>query len=126
MKLSDHQYEFAKDVCKLFQYLIDKDIKFTLGEAWRHDIMQQYYYEVGMSKIKTKGYHGKRLAIDLNFFIDGTYFGLLIHENKMTISQVKKRLQHVGDYWESLNPLNQWGGNWKSFIDIPHFQRTVK
>ena len=50
---------------------------------------------------------------DLNFFKDG----------KLTYNVAA--LRPVGDYWESLNPKNQWGGNWKSFKDVPHFQRTV-
>jgi hypothetical protein len=34
-------------------------------------------------------------------------------------------LTPIGKYWESLHPKNQWGGFWKSFKDVPHFQRTV-
>ena len=55
--------------------------------------------------------HLKRCAIDLNFFKDG----------KLTYDI--PTLKPVGDYWESLHPKNQWGGNWKSFKDVPHFQR---
>jgi len=32
--------------------------------------------------------------------------------------------QELGDYWESLDHLNKWGGNWKNFKDKPHYQRT--
>jgi hypothetical protein len=31
----------------------------------------------------------------------------------------------VGDHWESLDPKNSRGGNWKSFKDLPHFERRV-
>jgi peptidoglycan L-alanyl-D-glutamate endopeptidase CwlK len=55
--------------------------------------------------------HLKRCAIDLNFFKDGK----LIYDIK--------QLQIVGNYWESLHEKNEWGGNWKSFKDVPHFQR---
>jgi hypothetical protein len=34
-------------------------------------------------------------------------------------------LTPVGEYWQSLNPKNQWGGFWKSFKDVPHFERKV-
>nr|WP_223154740.1 hypothetical protein [Campylobacter concisus] len=30
----------------------------------------------------------------------------------------------MGNYWESLNTLNRWGGNFKNFIDVPHFERN--
>jgi hypothetical protein len=36
-----------------------------------------------------------------------------------------KVLTPLGQYWESLSPKNQWGGFWRSFKDVPHFQRTV-
>ena len=57
--------------------------------------------------------HLKRLAVDFNFFVNGklTY-------NRVTIAP-------LGDYWESLNPLNKWGGHWKKFIDVPHFEMKV-
>ena len=36
-----------------------------------------------------------------------------------------KALRPFGDYWESLNPKNSWGGSWASFKDVPHFERRV-
>jgi hypothetical protein len=31
----------------------------------------------------------------------------------------------LGAYWESLHPKNRWGGNFKSLVDCPHFERNV-
>ena len=53
--------------------------------------------------------HLKKCAADLHFTKDGE----LCYP------------QDLGDFWESLNEKNQWGGNWNSFKDKPHFQRTV-
>jgi len=30
-----------------------------------------------------------------------------------------------GAYWETLHPKNRWGGNFKSLVDCPHFERNV-
>ena len=54
-----------------------------------------------------------RSAIDFNFFKDGK----LIYDKAM--------LAPLGAYWESLNPLNSWGGNGKKLVDTPHFSRGV-
>jgi len=55
----------------------------------------------------------KRCAIDLNFFRDAK------------IIWDKEQLAPLGAYWESLNPKNRWGGNFKSLVDCPHFERNV-
>jgi peptidoglycan L-alanyl-D-glutamate endopeptidase CwlK len=59
--------------------------------------------------------HLKKCAIDLNFFKSGN--GELVQD--------KDSLQEIGNYWESLSKFNRWGGNFKSFIDTPHFERYV-
>jgi len=111
MKLSDQQFMFAQDLVRLGYWLITHDYKYTLGEAWRPDEMQEIYYEKGLSKVKERGAHGNRLAQDLNIWVEGK------------LSYKKEDLQPVGDYWESLDERNTWGGNWKSFVDTPHFER---
>jgi len=40
--------------------------------------------------------------------------------------QDKLSLQELGDYWESLDSLNRWGGNWKTLYDFPHFERRAE
>ena len=58
--------------------------------------------------------HLRRCAIDLNFFTE---------DGKLTYDI--PALTPVGEYWQSLSPKNQWGGFWKSFKDVPHFERKV-
>lgn len=111
--LSDIQFEFVKDLVELLKFCIANGYKVTLGEAWRPVEMQKIYYEKGLSRIREQSYHNKRLAIDLNIFVNGEY------------TTDKAKLQPIGDYWEALNPLNKWGGNWKTFVDTPHFERHI-
>jgi peptidoglycan L-alanyl-D-glutamate endopeptidase CwlK len=113
MTLRQHQVAFAWDTMKLYAFIKEKGYEFTYGEAARTMKQQEWYVAQGFSKTMTS-MHLRRLAVDLNIFKDGAYL------------TEKASLQEIGDYWESLSPENEWGGNWKSFIDTPHFQRTVK
>jgi peptidoglycan L-alanyl-D-glutamate endopeptidase CwlK len=112
MSLVNEQAAFLLDMCKLIQKATEMGFVVTGGELARTVEQQQIYVKTGRSKTMNS-IHLKRCAIDLNFFKDG----------KLTYDIAV--LKPVGDYWESLNPKNQWGGNWKSFKDVPHFERRV-
>jgi hypothetical protein len=112
MSLVAEQAAFLIDVAKLVNKATELGFVVTGGELYRTPEQQQIHVRAGRSKTMNS-IHLKRCAIDLNFFKDG----------KLTYDVAA--LRPVGDYWESLNPKNQWGGNWKSFKDVPHFQRTV-
>ena len=112
MTLREEQTAFSKDIHKLQGYLLDNSYEWTDGECYRTQKQQEWYVEQGLSKT-LKSMHLKRLARDINIFKDGSYL------------LSKDTLQHIGDYWESLDPKNRWGGNWISFQDCPHFERYV-
>ena len=112
MSLVKEQAAFLKDVTKLLAKADELGFVVTAGELYRTPEQQQIYVKTGRSKTMNS-IHLKRCAIDLNFFKDG----------KLTYDI--RLLKPLGDYWESLDARNQWGGNWKSFKDVPHFQRTV-
>lgn len=112
MNLSNEQFEFIKDVSKLIEYCVNNNVKITGGELFRTKEQQDIYIKTGKSTTYNSN-HLKRLAIDLNFFINEE------------LCYDKKLLQHIGNYWESLNTKNKWGGNYKTFLDVPHFERVV-
>ena len=112
MSLVTEQAAFLLDVCKLIEKANELGFTVTGGELFRTLEQQQLYIKTGRSKTMNS-MHIKRCAIDLNFFVDG----------KLTYDV--KVLTPLGQYWESLSPKNQWGGFWRSFKDVPHFQRTV-
>jgi hypothetical protein len=112
MSLVTEQHEFLRDVCRLILHAHTLGFQVTGGELFRTAEQQAIYVKTGRSKTMNS-IHLKRCAIDLNFFKNG----------KLTYDTAV--LKPIGDYWESLHPKNQWGGNWKSFKDVPHFQRTV-
>ena len=112
MSLSQEQAAFLLDACRLVQYATDQGWTVTGGELYRTPEQQEIYLKTGRSKTMASN-HLKRCAIDLNFFKDGK----LIWD--------KQQLAPIGAYWESLNPKNRWGGNFKSLVDVPHFERNV-
>jgi len=119
MTLGQHQEAFTRDLVKLLNFCHVRGLEVRLGEVWRPQEMQDIYYASGRSKTKSSQ-HSKKLAADLNIVIAGKL---------ATYEQMKP----IGKFWESLGPLNRWGGSWRglveagrsSFIDAPHFERKA-
>ena len=113
------QAEFLRHVRRLLDFADEIGFVVTLGEAYRTAEQQAIYVQTGRSKTMDSE-HLKRRAIDLNLFKDGKLCG-------------RDGIKPLGDFWESLSPLNRWGGNWRglvdagksSFIDAPHFERRA-
>lgn len=110
MALVTEQAAFLQDACRLIIHAAALGWTVTAGEMYRTPEQQAIYVKTGRSKTNNS-YHLKRLAIDLNFFMNGK----LIYD----VSALKP----LGDYWEGLSPQNRWGGNFKNFVDVPHFER---
>jgi len=135
MKLIELQNEFLSDLAKLIKFVQGKGWIITGGELYRpYDMQLLYYYGYRVKECETtvrpiclvkdkkvswtkSSKHLQRLAIDLNFFkpIQGKY----------VLTYDKEDLAIFGDYWESLSPLNRWGGFWKT-PDTCHFQKLIK
>ncbi len=112
MPLIPEQAAFVLDLCKLVQFATAQGWQVTLGEGFRTPEQQAIYFREGKSKTMNSN-HLRRLAQDYNFIRDGVAVW------------AKSELQPVGDYWESLNPKNRWGGNFVNFPDTPHFERNL-
>ena len=110
MSLSSQQIKFTKMVAELISWAYCQGYGLTFGEAMRTPEQQAIYIQQGKSKTNNSK-HLVRLAVDLNLFIDGEYKG-------DTASY-----KALGEYWESLDPDNVWGGRF-SFGDGNHFQHT--
>ena len=112
MSLVKEQAAFLLDVARLINKATELGFVVTGGELARTPEQQAIYVKTGRSKTM-QSIHLKRCAIDLNFFKDGQ------------IIWDKGILAPLGAYWESLHPKNRWGGNFKSLVDCPHFERNV-
>ena len=89
MTLREAQSQFAANVPLLIRYAIELGYEVTLGDAYRDP---RCPYGSKSSK------HRRRLAIDLNLFLDGVY---------LTRTEDHQKL---GEFWESLGGI--WGGRW--------------
>jgi hypothetical protein len=106
------QAAFLLDVCKLINKATELGFVVTAGELYRTPEQQEIYVKTGRSRTMNS-LHLQRRAVDLNFFLNG----------KLTYD--KKALEPLGVFWESLHPLNSWGGNGVKLVDTPHFSRGV-
>lgn len=106
------QAEFLLDVCKLIQKATELGFVVTAGELYRTPEQQEIYVKTGRSRTM-RSLHLQRRAVDLNFFKDGR------------LTYDKATLAPLGLFWESLHPLNSWGGNGVKLCDTPHFSRGV-
>ncbi len=93
MSLRTLQSEFLVNAAKLILWAHENGFELTGGDLWRSP-----------EECQRRGFinsqHGRRLAIDLNLFIEGTY---------MRSSAAHRPL---GEYWTGLHELARWGGDW--------------
>lgn len=119
LTLGQHQEAFAAQVPALINKAISLGFGVRLGEVYRSVEQQKIYYAAGATKTMNSQ-HMKKLAIDLN----------LITQGRLATA---KEIYELGKWWESLDPMNRWGGSWRgqveagksSFVDSPHFERNA-
>ena len=100
LTLGATQKEFARDIGLLIVWAYSNGYELTFGDAWGDS-------EDGRHMSNSN--HYRRLAVDLNLFIDGVY---------QSTSEAHRPL---GDYFKSLNEENRWGGD---FDDGNHYSRN--
>lgn len=106
MTLLEKQQTFSVLLARLIDKAIEMGFEVTMGETWRHPEMAAIYAKKGLG-IKNS-LHVKRLAVDLNLFLDKKY---------LTDSAF---YQPLGEWWEGQNKLARWGGRFKN-RDGNHF-----
>lgn len=97
MKLSDKQWLFLQNVAKLIQYINELNLKATGGDLFR-DERCPYGSKSSL--------HHRRLAIDLNLFVNDEY------------QTTGEHFLPLGEFWEAM-PHCKWGGR---FGDYNHFE----
>lgn len=113
MSIVTEQAAFLLDLCRLVEYATEQGFVVTGGELWRTPEQQKIYFESGRSKTMDSN-HLKRLAADLNFFMNGA------------LTYDIEALRPLGTFWEALHARNRWGGNFRLFKDVPHFERVAR
>lgn len=110
MSLFAEQDQFMGDLAKLIAFAHAQGMLVSGRELGRTAEQQAIYVRAGRSKTM-KSNHLRNCAIDLYFMRNGQ------------LLQTVDELRALGTFWCALSPKNEWGGNWKSFKDLPHFER---
>ena len=108
------------DICNELVKITD----FTVIESYRSTERQQELFKKGFSKIdgiKKKGKHNyfPSLAIDIIPFKKGHNPFDGSKESDLMFNELAKQFKEVA---RQLNIKIQWGGDWVSFSDKPHFE----
>ena len=111
MTYREKQSKFLLDMSKLIIWANENGYEVTSGEFERTSLMAEHYKKIGKSNAGLNSLHCKRMAADLNIYKDGKYL--------VSVEELKP----IALYWESLDPLNSWGGTGTKLMDYPHFSR---
>ncbi|AGA88942.1 hypothetical protein Thimo_0066 [Thioflavicoccus mobilis 8321] len=116
MSLIEQQGIFLVHVRELIGRAAELGFVVTGGELYRTLEQQELHVAAGRSTT-LESPHLKRLAIDLNFFVADV-------DGALKLTDERERIRPLGEFWEGLDPANEWSGNWTNFKDVPHFQRN--
>lgn len=112
MKLSEHQCAFTDDLAKLIMFAHRQPgYRVAVLEVWRSPETAMIYAQTGRGIVKSL--HRDACAADLKLYIDGS------------LQRKSEPYALLGEYWESLNILNRWGGTF-SKPDGGHFERRYQ
>lgn len=112
MSLSQQQQKFSLDVAKLINFIYENGYSCTFGETYRTKEQALIYAKEGKGIIDSL--HCQRLAVDLNIF-----------DPSQKLLTNTKDYEKFGIYWESIDPINRWGGKFTR-ADGDHFERNFK
>ncbi len=99
MTLREKQSIFLLNVSKLIQWAFTQGYELTGGELLRTHEQQAIHLKNGKTKVKISK-HQKKLAIDLNLFINGVY------------QRNNEAYKPLAEYWKSLHANNRAGYDW--------------
>lgn len=103
--LSQVQRQFARLLPRLLDYIHECGYECTLGDAFRDERVHGAF-GVKLGYGHPKSGHKRRLAIDLNLFLNGEYLeGTEAH-------------REFGEWWKQQHPRARWGGD---FNDGNHY-----
>lgn len=124
-KLSKRSYERLNGVNAILIAILTEAIKespydFGIPRSGGLRTAEEQYklYLKGRSKLdgfKKKSYHQSGKAFDIFAYVDGA-----ASWEKEHLTAIARHIQKVAK--EDFNISLEWGGDWKTFVDMPHFQ----
>jgi len=119
------QWKYLQDEARLVQFIESSGFCAIGGERQRSYSEQQRKFDAGLSKAKPgQSQHQKCKASDFELFDEsGAWLKVPDQADALGIDIHKTKVIIFGDYWESLDPKNFWGGNIPGLYDPGHFER---
>lgn len=108
MTLGSAQRTFTRHLGTLLTWAHGQGYELTLGDAYRSAEEAQRLAALGVGIVDSP--HRRRLAIDLNLFVEGVY-------QTTTVAH-----EPLGVFWESLDPRCTWGGRFTTRPDGNHYE----
>jgi hypothetical protein len=108
MTLGEKQRLFAKLLGQFLVWIYSTPGREVSGGEWERSQAQADANAASGAGI-SNSLHLKRLAVDLNLFLEGVY------QNQ------SEAYSELGAYWKGLHPLCRWGGDFKTRPDGNHF-----
>lgn len=126
-RLQKKQVQYLEDEARLIMFISISSYSAIGGERQRYPWVQQKKFDDGHSLAKPgESQHEVCMATDLEFFDeDGNWLEVPGKTDIQAVAIHKGKLQKFGDYWESIDPKNKWGGNFKNLYDPGHFEREL-
>lgn len=110
MTLLEMQIEFARRIPRLIDFCFERGVCVSIGETYRPPELVKIYAARGIGSLTSV--HPDKLAVDLQFFIDGNYL------------MKTESYQFAGEFWEGLSTGDVhcvWGGRFIKRPDGNHF-----
>lgn len=108
MTLGQAQRAFARHLGTLLTWLHGQGYEVTLGDAYRSAEEAARLAALGVGVLDSP--HRRRLAIDLNLFVEGVY------------QTATEAYTPLGAFWETLDARCVWGGRFTTRRDGNHFE----
>lgn len=113
MTLGEQQRRFCELIGILIRWAYEQGYELSFGEAYRTPEQAALNAKSGAGIANSL--HTKRLAIDLNLYLDTTAEG-----DEDIYQTDSKAYRLLGEFWKRLHPLCRWGGDF-SKPDGNHF-----
>jgi len=115
MTKSDARILMLRAMAHLIETAHERGIRFIVHEFYRTQERQNQMVAQRLSKV-SRSQHQDWLAIDL----------VLLGDKDQAIWTDHPHYHELGKVWREFHPLCRWGGDWKSFVDMVHFEISKK
>ena len=132
--MTQEQWKFLQDIGKLIDFAAANNYTLTEAEglrtpaqAWMNSLPAGSKIEATAPDGTTYEYSdtvgGKGISHSLH--LRGLAFDMNLILPTGGLAQTVEDYRPLGEFWESLDPINRWGGHFSTRPDADHFERNA-